>query len=183
MSQKYLHIEAMVVSHLLDLGIKILYENPASVGADRLCNAVGGFNKFGGPLIIVDFGTATTFDVISAQGEYLGGLIAPGIETSSVILHQRAARLPRVELNFPPKYIGTSTEKSIQSGLMFGTVEMIDGLVRRINTELNEKLQVVATGGLAPLILSRCDTIKKHEPFLTLEGLCMIFNRYNAIKR
>jgi type III pantothenate kinase len=180
MAKKYVHMDPVIVSHELDLGIRICYENPASVGADRLCNAVAGFNKFGGPLIVVDLGTATTFDVISRQAEYLGGVIAPGIEMSSMILHQKAARLPRVELNFPVKYVGTTTENSIQSGLLYGTVEMIDGLVRKINRETGENMLVVATGGLAPLILAKCETIQKHEPFLTLEGLCMIYQRVKS---
>jgi type III pantothenate kinase len=177
MATKYLSTEPLNVRHDLDLGIKILYDNPANVGADRLCNAVGGFKKYGGPLIIVDLGTATTFDVISRKAEYLGGVIAPGIETSAMVLHQRAAKLPRVELRFPDKVIGRSTESSMQSGLMFGAVEMIDGFVRRINEELGEKATTIATGGLARLILNRLASVDAIESFLTLEGLLIIYEK------
>ncbi len=177
MATKYLSTEPVIVRHDLDLGIKILYENPASVGADRLCNAVGGYEKYGGPLIVVDLGTATTFDVISRHAEYLGGIIAPGIETSAFVLHQRAAKLPRVELRFPEKIIGTSTETSMQSGLMFGAVEMIDGFVHRINEELGEKATTIATGGLSRLILNKLTSVDALEPFLTLEGMLIIYEK------
>jgi type III pantothenate kinase len=138
---------------------------------------VCGYQKHGGPLIIVDFGTATTFDVISARGEYLGGVIAPGIELSSIVLHQKAAKLPRVELLFPARVIGRSTEASIQSGLMYGAVEMVDGFVRRIHGELGEEAKCVATGGMARLILEKLDTVHILESFLTLEGLGIIYRR------
>ena len=174
---KYLKIDPVVVRHNIDLGINILYENPASVGADRLCNAVGGFHKYGGPLTIVDFGTATTFDVVSGKGDYMGGIIAPGIETSALILHQRAAKLPKVELFFPDKIIGRTTETSMQSGLMYGSVELIDGIIKRINKELGEKTIAIATGGLARIILNQLKSVNKLEPFLTLEGLRIIYNR------
>ena len=177
MARKYLDVEPVVVRHTLDLGLEIGYENPAEVGADRLCNAVAGYAKYGGPLIIVDFGTATTFDVISATGEYLGGIIAPGIEMSSAILHRRAARLPRVELDFPEHVIGRSTERSIQSGIMYGAVENVDGFVRRIREEMASQVESVATGGLAGLILSRLRTVDRQEAFLTLEGLRLIYRR------
>jgi type III pantothenate kinase len=177
MSTKYLHYKPVVVSHELNLGLDIRYQNPAHVGADRLCNAVGGIAKYGTPLIIVDFGTATTFDVISASGAYLGGIIAPGIETSASILHQRAAKLPRVALRFPEKAIGYSTETSIQSGLMFGTVEMIDGMVERIQNELGMEVKTVATGGLAKVILNELRRVNQIDEHLTLDGLRMIFER------
>ncbi len=177
LAQKYLHLQAVIVSHELDLGIEILYQNPAQVGADRLCNAVAGFAKYGGPLIVVDLGTATTFDVVSRKGEYLGGIIAPGIETSSMILHQRAAKLPRVELRFPPHVIGNSTETSIQSGLMYGAAEMIDGLIVRITQELNEPTKTVATGGLARLVIPHLHHVKEMDAFLTLDGLRLIYER------
>lgn len=177
MVQLRLQVPFVNVSSDLDLGIKILYENPWQVGADRLCNAVAGFARFGGPLVIVDFGTATTFDVISKQGEYLGGLIAPGPETTTTVLHQAAARLPKVELAFPPSIIGTTTETSIQAGLMYGGVEMIDGLNRRLRAELGEDTRIIATGGLARVFLPRLTTVERIEPDLTLEGLAMIFER------
>jgi len=181
MATKYLNTEPIIVRYDLDLGIKILYENPASVGADRLCNAVGGYEKYGGPLIVVDLGTATTFDVISRNAEYLGGIIAPGIETSAFVLHQRAAKLPRVELRFPEKVIGRSTETSMQSGLMFGAVEMIDGFVHRINEELGEKATTIATGGLSRLILSKLTSVDALEPFLTLEGMLIIYEKVKKV--
>lgn len=177
MAVKYLQVDPILVSSTLDLGIKIVYENPNSVGADRLCNAVAGCSKYNGPLVIVDFGTATSFDVVSKNGEYLGGIIAPGIEMSSIILHRRAAKLPRVYLSFPPDVIGSSTEKSMQSGLMFGAVTMVDGLIVRIQHSLNEKTKNIATGGLAKLLLQELQTDFIHEPFLTLDGLRLIYER------
>lgn len=180
MSIKYLNCEPIVVNSQLDLGIDILYDNPTSVGADRLCNAVGGFAKYGGPLIIVDFGTATTFDVISAKGEYLGGIIAPGIEMSSMILHRKAAKLPRVYLSFPDNVIGRSTEKSIQSGLMYGAIELVEGFTHRIMQELGEPTKNIATGGLARLLLSELRTEYQLDTFLTLEGLNLIYKRVRA---
>ena len=178
MTVKYLKSQPLVVSQDIDMGIKILYDNPASVGADRLVNAVAGYEKYGGPLVIVDLGTATTFDIITRNGEYLGGIIAPGIEMSANILHQRAAKLPRVELKFPATIIGRSTEASMQSGLMFGAVEMISGMIKRINSELNEETKVIATGGLARLLIGRLDSVEIIEPFLTLQGLNIIYKRH-----
>lgn len=175
-SREFLDIDPVVVDHTLDLGIKILYKDPGAVGADRICNAVAGFEKYGGPLIIVDFGTATTLDVISAKGEYLGGIIAPGVETSASELFKRAAKLPRVELKFPGELIGRDTESAMQSGIMYGAVEQVDGLVGRIKQEIGQA-EVVATGGLASLVVEKSKTIDKVEPFLTLEGLKIIYNR------
>ncbi|MDZ7317246.1 MAG: type III pantothenate kinase [candidate division KSB1 bacterium] len=177
MAVKYLHFAPLVVSSALDLGIEIAYESPTLVGADRLCNAVGGFFKYGGPLNIVDFGTATTFDVVSRDGKYLGGVIAPGIEMSAQILHRRAAKLPRVYLSFPARVIGRTTETSMQSGLMYGTVEMVEGLTARISEELGEKPMNIATGGLARLLMGHLRTPFKLEPFLTLEGMRIIYER------
>lgn len=172
-----LHLQPVVVSSELDLHLKIRYEDPRQVGADRICNAIAGIHYFGGPLVILDFGTATTFDVISAQNEYLGGIIAPGIELTATILHQRAARLPKVELQFPPNVIGRNTESSIQSGLMFGTVELINGLIARIEAELGTAVKAVATGGLAKVISPYTHRIDRIEPFLTLDGLRLIFEQ------
>ena len=177
MTKKYLKSNAIVVNQDLNIGIKNLYKNVASVGADRLVNAVAGFDQYGGPLIIVDLGTATTFDVITENGEYLGGVIAPGIEMSANILHQRAAKLPRVELKFPDRIIGNSTESSMQSGLMFGSVELISGMIGRIKKELGKEAEVIATGGLARLIIGELPSILKVEPFLTLQGLNLIYKR------
>jgi|Deesub1362B_J571_1020462.scaffolds.fasta_scaffold04330_5 type III pantothenate kinase len=183
MIENYLYFRPVVVSADLDLGIKIDYEDPRAVGADRLCNAVAGFEKYGGPLIIVDFGTATTFDVVSEQGDYLGGVIAPGIETSAADLWRRAARLFRVELKFPDQILGKNTETSMQAGIMFGTVEMVDGLVRRLRDSLKyEKCRVIATGGLANTIVEKSQTIDKVDPYLTLDGLRIIYERLRKLE-
>ena len=175
MLEDYLHLNPIVVSSELKLDLKILYEDPRAVGADRICNAVAGFHFFGGPLVILDFGTATTFDIISAKNEYLGGIIAPGIELTAAVLHQRAARLPKVELHFPQSVIGTTTESSIQSGLMFGTVELIDGLVTRIEGQLGTSVKTIATGGLAKVVAPHTTKINRVEPLLTLDGLRLIY--------
>jgi type III pantothenate kinase len=181
MSRKFLKIDPVFVQWNLPLGIKIRYDDPSKVGADRIANAVAAHQMFGGPVIIVDFGTATTFDVISPKGEYLGGAIAPGIETSSLNLFSRAAQLFKVSLETPRKAIGRSTEESLRSGIIFGTVGQIDEIVDRIKKELKEehdikeRPKVIATGGLASLIAQESETIEKVEPTLTLEGLRRIF--------
>lgn len=171
------NIEPIIVSSDLDIGLKILYHDPRAVGADRIVNAVAGYHLLGGPLIIVDFGTATTFDVLSENYEYLGGIIVPGVETAAAVLHRYAARLPKVELKFPDELIGRTTEASIQSGLMYGTVELIDGLVTRIQTDLGKPANTVATGGLANLIIPQSKIISRIEPYLTLKGLRLIFEK------
>lgn len=176
-----LRVPTVNVTAELDLGIEILYANPQQVGADRLCDAVAGYTRFGGPLVIVDFGTATTFNCITANAEYLGGIIAPGLETTVTILHQAAAKLPKVELQFPAEIIGRTTETSIQSGLMYGGVEMADGLNRRLKAELGPNTRIIATGGLASVLLPHLTTVECVEPNLTLEGLAMIFER--SVKR
>lgn len=161
----------------LDLGLDIRYEQPQAVGADRLCNAVAGYQRYGGPLVIVDFGTATTFDVVSRDGAYQGGIIAPGPETTIAILHRAAAKLPAVELVFPESLIGRTTETSIQSGIMHGGVAMIDGINRALKRELGEDTRAIATGGLARVFLPRLETVEANEPTLTLDGLHLIFER------
>ena len=168
------------VTSKLDLGITINYEKPEDVGADRLCNAVAGFQRYGGPLVIVDFGTATTFDILSAAGQYLGGIIAPGPETTAKVLHAAAAMLPAVKTEFPPSLIGRTTEASIQSGLMFGGVAMIDGLNRQLTAELGSDTRIIATGGLASLFLPHFETVETIDPNLTLIGLQLIFERCAA---
>ena len=157
--------------------ISILYDNPNEVGADRICNAVAGFKRFGGPLIVIDFGTATTFDVVGEEGDYLGGIIAPGLETGSAELHRRAAKLIKVDLRFPHQVIGKSTENSIQAGVMFGGLEMMDGLVKRIWAEIGTECKVISTGGLAPLMAPHSKTISEVIPFLVLKGLNIIFKQ------
>jgi type III pantothenate kinase len=173
--------EPIEVTSRLNLGLKLATQDPDQIGADRLANAVAARQRYRGAVIVVDFGTATTFDVISGDGEYLGGIIAPGVRTSARDLFSRAAKLPRfVEIREPPAVIGKTTEESILSGLFFGTVGQIDGVVRRIEEQLEEKTTVVATGGLAHLIAPGSATIQEVCPNLTLEGLILI-GRMNMI--
>jgi type III pantothenate kinase len=177
MAEKYItKNDLIVVGSHCDTGMPILYDDPSAVGADRICNAIAGFGKYGGPLIIIDFGTANTFDVISKKGEYLGGVISPGLETSATDLHRRAARLPRIELEFPKKIIGTNTVESMKSGIMFSAVDSIHGIVHRIREELGEDAKVIATGGYAPIIATRATVIDHIEPTLVLDGVRIIYN-------
>jgi len=177
MARKYLRTEPITVSASLDLGIKILYQEPAAVGADRLCNAIAGFNRFKGPLIVIDFGTATTFDVVGKNGDYLGGVIGLGLESSAAELHRRAAKLPKIELHFPDRIIGHDTETSMKAGLMFGTLDGVEGIVNRINAELGEGAMVVATGGLAGIMAKHTTVIKEVVPSLVLEGIRLVYER------
>jgi len=189
MSKKFLKANPIVVSSDLSLGIKILYDDPKTVGADRLANAVATYEIYGGPAIVVDLGTATTFDVISEKGEYLGGAIAPGIETSSLNLFKRASQLFKVSLERPKKAIGTNTEESLRSGIIFGAVGQIDGIVKRIKEELKNKRltkkepKVIATGGLANLVAKDSTTIEEVNPTLTLEGLRRIYFRVKKTRK
>jgi len=163
------------VSADLDVGLKFGYHDPHQIGADRIANAVAAYKMFQGPVIVVDFGTATTFDVISGQGEYLGGVIAPGLRTSASDLFARAARLPRfMEIQKPRQVIGKTTAESVQAGLFFGTVGQVDEIVTRIQADLGEKAAVVATGGLAELIADQSRSIERVCPDLTLDGLMQI---------
>jgi len=155
----------------------ILYDNPREVGADRIVNAVAAYEKYRCGLIVVDFGTATTFDCISPRGEYLGGAIAPGVLISSEALFQRTSKLPRVEVARPRSVVGKDTVSSIQSGLFYGYVGMVDGLVERIRQELGLPMRAIATGGLAPLFVPHCRTLEAFEELLTLEGLSIIYER------
>lgn len=177
--EQHLDINPVIVDSDLNIGLKILYSDPKAVGADRIVNSIAGYELVGGPVVIVDFGTATTFDVVTSKFEYLGGIIAPGIEISANLLHRMAARLPKVEMKIPSELIGRSTETSIQSGIMFGTVELIDGMIRRIEEELDEKVKTIATGGLANVIIPHSKSISRIEPMLTLEGLRLIYDRIN----
>ncbi len=176
MSLRYFGIQPLFVDPTMDLGMPVRYHPPEDVGADRIVNAVAAFERFGGPVIVVDFGTATTFDAISDQGEYLGGVIAPGMGISAEALFLHAARLPRVEVRQPRKVIGDSTVGSIQSGLFWGYVALVDGVLRRMKGEL-EGAQVVSTGGLAELISPACEEIDAVEKNLTLEGMRLIYQR------
>jgi type III pantothenate kinase len=155
----------------------ILYKNPAEVGADRIVNGIAAFKKYGTSLIVVDFGTATTFDAISENGEYLGGAISPGIGIASEALFREASKLPRVEIFLPPEtVIGKDTISSIKSGIIFGYAGLVDGIVRRMKTEMGTDPKVIATGGLARLLFDVSETIEAVEPALTLEGLRIIAN-------
>jgi len=169
--------EIMVVGPGIKTGMPVLYENPREVGADRVVNAVAAYERVKGAAIVVDFGTATTFDCISAKGEYLGGSIAPGMQLSASALFSRAARLPRSEIARPPRAIGRNTVHSMQSGIVFGYVGLVDGLVRRLAAEMDGEVTVIATGGLASLIEPDSETIEEVDEFLTLEGLRLIYLR------
>jgi type III pantothenate kinase len=177
LSREYLGSEPLVVEPGVRTGMPILYEPPGDVGADRIVNGVAAFAAYGGPAIVVDFGTATTFDVVTRKGEYLGGVICPGIGISSDALFQRAARLPRVDVRHPGRVIGRTTVASMQAGLFFGYADMVEGLLARIKAELGEPARVVATGGLAESLASEIPSIEKVDPVLTLTGLRLIWER------
>ena len=173
----YADVPVVIVEPGVRTGVPILYDNPREVGADRIVNALAAHHLHGGPAIVVDFGTSTNFDVVSERGEFLGGALAPGIEISVDALASAAARLLKVELVRPRSVIGKSTVEALQSGIIYGFAGQIDGLVRRISAELERPPVVIATGGLAPLVLDESETITEHEPDLTLIGLRLVFER------
>ncbi len=177
LARQYLHREPLVVEPGIKTGMPILYEPPSDVGADRILNGVAAFDAYGGPVVVVDFGTATTFDVITKKGEYAGGVICPGLGISADALFQRAARLPRVEVGHPGHVIGRSTVSSIQAGLYFGYAAMCEGIIERIRGELGEPVRVVATGGLAETLSVEIPSIEAVDPVLTLTGLRLIWER------
>ena len=179
MCRRYFNVDPLVVGPGIKTGIRIKYENPREVGADRIVNAVAAYEMFGGPLIIIDFGTATTFCAIADNGDYLGGAISPGIGISTEALFQRAAKLPRIELVQPKQVICRNTVSSMQSGIIFGFVGQVDAIVERIISESGSKPKVIATGGLAELIASESNTIDEVNNLLTIDGLIKIYNKNN----
>ncbi|MGU3473775.1 type III pantothenate kinase [Paenibacillus sp. D51F] len=177
LSVNYLRHSPLVIGPGIKTGLNIRYENPREVGADRIVNSVAGIEKYGSPLIVVDFGTATTFDYIDPSGAYLGGAIVPGIGISTEALYQKAAKLPRIELVRPRSVIGRNPVTSMQAGIIFGYAGQVDGIVRRIRQEFGTDPRVIATGGLADMIAEESETIEKVDQLLTLEGLRIIYER------
>jgi type III pantothenate kinase len=177
MARRYLGIEMQVVGPGLRTGMPIRYDNPREIGPDRLVNAVAGYDRLGGPCVIVDFGTAVTHDVVSAEGEYLGGVIFPGVEISLEALSDRAAALPKIDLVEPRSLVGKSTVDAIRSGMIFGYAAMVDGIVGRLREELGAATSAIATGGLAHVVVPFCESLDEVDDLLTLTGLRLIWER------
>jgi type III pantothenate kinase len=175
--ERYFQCKPLFIEPGVKTGMPVHYDNPAEVGADRIVNSVAAFEKFGGPCVVVDFGTATTFDVVSPRGEYMGGVITPGIGISADALFERTARLPRVDIRKPPSVIATNTVNSLQAGLYYGYLGLIDGILERLISELGGEVKVVATGGLATLMGGGSKYIREVDDLLTLEGLRIIYER------
>ncbi len=170
-------IKPMVVGPGLKTGMPILYESPRDVGADRIAGSVAAFEKYGGPIVVIDFGTATTFDVVSAAGEYLGGVIAPGMQIAAEALYLKTAKLPRIEIKKPAKVIGRTTVSSMQSGLYYGYIGLVTRTIEGISQEMGGKIRVIATGGFGYQFISEIPQIEAYEPDLLLEGLMILYER------
>lgn len=181
--QKYLKLTPLNVDAGVKTGVRIRYEDPRAVGADRVADAVAVKHLYGCPACVVDFGTATTFDAISADGDYLGGAIAPGIQIAAEALFQRTAKLPRVDLQKPPSVIGRNTVHAMQSGLLFGYVGLVEGMVKRFKDELGANTKVIATGGLAEIVARETSVIQEIAPWLTLDGLRIIWELNRSTKK
>jgi type III pantothenate kinase len=177
MVNRYFNFPPVVVEPGTKTGIPILTDNPRELGADRVVNALAAYARYGGPCIVIDFGTATTYDVVTDKGEFLGGAIAPGVQTKNASLSRETARLPLVELQTPRGAVGKNTVEAIQSALLFGSAAEADGIVDRMRKDLGGSATVVATGGLAPLVVPHCQFIDEVDPWLTLEGLRLVFER------
>lgn len=177
--QEYLKTTPLIIDAGVKTGIRIRYEDPKAVGADRVCDAAAVMRLYGGPACVVDFGTATTFNAITAEGDYLGGAITAGVNLAADALFQRAAKLPRIDLQRPPNVIGRNTVHAMQSGLLFGYVSMVEGMVERFRAELGPKMKVVATGGLAEIVAKETQIIDHIAPWLTLDGLRIIWDLNN----
>ena len=173
---QYLGQEPFLVNAGIKTGIRIRYEDPREVGADRVADAVAVFHKYGGPACVIDFGTATTFNAITSEGDYLGGAITAGVNLAAEALFQRTAKLPSIDIQRPPSVIGRNSVHAMQSGLLFGYVSMVEGMVTRFRAELGEDMKVIATGGLAGIIAKETDVIDKISPWLTLDGLRMLWD-------
>ena len=177
MCERYLHLHPLVVGPGIKTGIRLHYENPRAIGADRIVNVVGAYEQYGGPLIVIDIGTATTFDVVAENGDFMGGVIAPGIGTSADALFQSTAKLPRIELVPTKQIVCHNTIQGMQAGIVYGYVGQIDEIVTRIKAEMNMEMKVIATGGFARMISKESRTIDKVDHFLTLTGLRALYER------
>ncbi|PYV52895.1 MAG: type III pantothenate kinase [Acidobacteria bacterium] len=175
--ERYFNTKPLFIEPGIKTGMPVLYDNPAEVGADRIVNSVAAFEKHGGPCIVVDFGTATTFDCVSAKGEYMGGVICPGLGISADALFEKTARLPRVDIRKPPRVVGTTTVGSLQSGLYYGYIGLVDGIIERLLEELGPETKVLATGGLGSMIGTGSRFIREVDDLLTLEGLRIVWER------
>jgi type III pantothenate kinase len=176
MLEEYVRVKPLVIGSGTRTGVSVRYDNPHDVGADRVVNAAAAYRLYGGPTCIVDFGTATTFDALSAKGEYLGGAIAPGVRVAAEALFQRTAKLPRIDLQRPPKAVGSNTADAMRSGILFGYVGLVEGMVARFRRELGADMRVIGTGGLARVIAQETPVIEVVDPWLTLKGLRLIYD-------